>query len=109
MTQGFTADLENGTHSHGHANSQVRYTDLHGPHKHNRIMLLTILSTVSEIECTIMLNLQGQFITLSLAATVEPWVFLLHYLGYQIEHVPQFLYSITCVYNIYPMENVADR
>ena len=89
----FACDLPN-------PNSQVHYADLHGPDDQCRILLLLSYPTVSARVRPMMLNLRGQFIEPSLAAAVEPWVYILHYMGYNIEYCTQFLYRITCVFDI---------
>jgi hypothetical protein len=43
-----------------------------------------------------------------LAAAVEPWVYILHHMGYNIEYCTQFLYRITCVFDICPISGASD-
>jgi hypothetical protein len=56
------------------------------------------------------LNLHGQFVEPSLAAAVEPWVYIdiLHYMGYTIEYCNQFLFLITYVFDICPISGASD-
>jgi hypothetical protein len=89
-------------------NSQVHYADLHGLDDQCRIVLLLSYPTVSARVRPMMLNLRGQFVEPSLAATVEPWVYILHYMGYNIEYCTQFLYRITCVFDICPISGASD-
>jgi hypothetical protein len=89
-------------------NSQVQYADLHGPDDQCRIVLLLSYPTISARVRPMMLNLCGQFVEPSLAAAVEPWVYILHYMGYNIEFCTQFLYHITCVFNICPISGASD-
>jgi hypothetical protein len=64
--------------------------------------------TISARVRPMMLNLRGQFVEPSLAAAVEPWVNILHYMGYNIEYCTQFLYRITCIFDICPISGASD-
>jgi hypothetical protein len=90
------------------ANSRVQYADLHGPDDQCRIVLILSYPTISARVRPMMLNLRGQFVEPSLAAAVEPWVYILHHMGYNIEYCTQFLYRITCVFDICPISGASD-
>jgi hypothetical protein len=108
LTHGYGQALERVACNLPNANSRVQYADLHGPDDQCRIVLMLSYPTVSARERPMMLNLRGQFIEPSLAAAVEPWVYILHHMGYNIEYCTQFLYRITCIFDICPISGASD-
>jgi hypothetical protein len=107
-THGYGQALEHVACNLPNANSQVQYADLHGLDDQCRIVLVLSFPTVSARVRPMMLNLRGQFIEPSLAAADEPWVYILHDMGYNIEYCTQFLYRITCVFDICPISGASD-
>jgi hypothetical protein len=108
LTHGYGQALERVACDLPNANSQVHYADLHGPDDQCRIVLMLSYPTISARLRPMMLNLRGQFVEPSLAAAVEPWVCILHHMGYNIEYCTQFLYRITCVFDICPISGASD-
>ena len=81
LTRGYSRPLTQLTCDLPNPNSQVHYADLHGPDDQCRIVLLLSYPSVSARVRPMMLNLRGQFVELSMAAIVEPWMYILHYMG----------------------------
>jgi hypothetical protein len=109
LTHGYGQALAHFADNLPNPNSQVQYADLHGPDDQCRIVLmLSYYPTISVRVRPKMLNLRGQFVEPYLAAAVEPWVNILHYMVYNIEYCTQFLYRITCVFDICPISGASD-
>ena len=87
VTREYGQALEHLARDQPNPNSKVQYADLqHGPDELCRIVLLLSYPTVSARVRPMMLNLRGQFVEPSLAVAAEPWVYILHYMGYNIEY-----------------------
>ena len=67
---------------------------------------------------SMMLNLRGQLVEQAMmlnfavcwaviGCPVEPWVYILHYMGYNIEYCTKFLYWITCIFDIFWVNGIS--
>jgi hypothetical protein len=109
LTRGYGQALAHVACNLPNPNSQVQYANLHGPDEQQcGIVLMLSYPTISARVRPKMLNLRGQFVEPSLAAAVKPWVYILHYMGYNIEYCTQFLYRIICVFDICPISGASD-